>query len=102
MADPRSEENETPPLALLGIDALAFLFRNRTVFLMSVLPISGLAAIVAWLLSASEGYAYLRGHWAWDFLFALIYVMFLDRWMKETLLDDASPCDEVDDLRRSI
>ena len=102
MADHRSEETEVQPLVLLGIDALAFLIRNRTVFLLSTLPIAGLAAIIAWLVSSHAGYDYLRGHWAWDFLFALIYVMFLDRWMKETLLDDAAPCDEVDELRRSI
>jgi hypothetical protein len=34
-------------------------------------------------------------------LFALIYAMFLDRWIKEALLEDARPCDEADALRRS-
>jgi hypothetical protein len=42
-----------------------------------------------------------RHHWGWDFLFALIYAMFLDRWIKEALLEDARPCDEADALRRS-
>ena len=28
--------------------------------------------------------------------------LFLDRWIKASLLDGASPCDEVDNLRRSI
>ncbi len=102
MADHRTEDIETPPLALLGIDALAFLIRNRVIFLLSVLPIAALAGIVAWLLTADQQYADLRGHWGWDLLFALIYVIFLDRWMKETLLDDAAPCEEVDELRRSI
>ena len=40
-------------------------------------------------------------HWGWDFLFALIYAMFLDRWIKEALLDDAAPCEAVDEMRRS-
>ena len=35
-----------------------------------------------------------RGHWGWDFLFVLIYAMFLDRWLKESLLDGATDCDE--------
>jgi hypothetical protein len=102
MADHKLEDIETPPLALIGVDALAFLIRNRVVFLLSALPVAGFAAIVAWLLAANPNYADLRDHWGWDFLFALIYVTFVDRWMKETLLDDASPCEEVDDLRRSI
>jgi hypothetical protein len=102
MAESRTEEIESPPLPLLAIDALAFLIRNRTVFLLSVLPIMFLAAISAWLLKADPSYAWLRNHWGLDFLFALFYVAFLDRWMKETLLDDAAPCEEVDELRRSV
>ncbi|HTR83170.1 MAG TPA: hypothetical protein VMI56_01740 [Reyranella sp.] len=92
----------TTPLSLLGVDALVFWLRNQTIFWMLVLPIAGLAAAVAWLLATDFRFAQLRNHWGWDFLFALIYAMFLDRWMKETLLDDASPCEEVHELRRSI
>src|SRR5215469_17740468 len=102
MAETDTDQIETPSLPMLGIDALAFMIRNRTVFLMSVLPIAGFAAIASWMLKASPDYAYLRNHWGWNFLFSLFYVAFLDRWMKETLLDDASPCEEVDELRRSI
>ncbi len=102
MAEHASNEIETPPLVLLGIDSLAFLIRNRVVFLLSTLPIAALAGIAAWFVSDHQTYAELANHWGWDFLFALIYVMFLDRWMKETLLDDASPCEEVDELRRSL
>ena len=65
------------------------------------LPIVGLAAAVAYVLDTHREFIDWRHHWGWDFLFALIYAMFLDRWIKEALLDDATPCDEVDEMRRS-
>ncbi len=42
-----------------------------------------------------------REHWRWNVLFALIYALFLDRWIKDALLDEAPTCDEIDALRRS-
>ena len=86
---------------MAAIDALAFWCRRQTVFWMLTLPIAGLAAMIAFLLETRVELGVWREHWAWDFLFALIYAMFLDRWMKETLLDGALPSDEVDDMRRS-
>jgi len=43
------------------------------------------------VLDRHQQFADLRNHWGWDFLFALIYAMFLDRWMKVALLEDATP-----------
>src|SRR5260370_8880054 len=62
----------------------------------------GVGADIAFVLDRVQQFAGLRNHWGWDFLFALIYAMVLDRWMKVTLLEGASPCEEVDNLRRSI
>src|SRR5262245_13372353 len=95
------DHNETS-LLLRSVDAIAFWFRNQAVFWLVALPIAGLGAAVAFVLDRHQQFADLRNHWGWDFLFALIYAMFLDRWMKIALLEGASPCDEVDNLRRSI
>jgi len=91
-----------PSLLYLLVDALAFLVRKRGVFLTVVLPICGIAAGITWALGTQRLLVHWRGHWGWDFLFVLIYAMFLDRWIKESLLDGASDCDEVDMLRRSL
>jgi hypothetical protein len=93
---------EKPSLLLLLVDALAFLVRRFGLFLVVALPISAVAAAIAWLLDTQRSFAQVRGHWGWDFLFVLTYAMFLDRWIKEVLLDGATDCDEVDNLRRSI
>src|SRR5258708_15021398 len=66
------------------------------------LPIAGLAGGTAYVLEANQALVDWRHHWGWDFLFALIYAMFLDRWIKEALLEGATPCDEADALRGSI
>ena len=91
-----------PSLLLLLVDALAFLVRKGGMFLTIVLPIAGIAAAITWALGTQRLLIDWRGHWGWDFLFVLIYAMFLDRWLKESLLDGATDCDEVDILRRSI
>ena len=91
-----------PSLLLLLVDALAFLVRKVGMFLTIVLPIAGIAALITWALGTQRLLVDWRGHWGWDFLFVLIYAMFLDRWLKESLLDGATDCDEVDMLRRSI
>jgi hypothetical protein len=91
-----------PSLPFLLVDALAFLVRKSGMFLTIVLPIAGIAALVTWALGTQRLLENWRGHWGWDFLFVLIYAMFLDRWLKESLLDGATDCDEVDILRRSI
>jgi hypothetical protein len=86
---------------MAAIDALAFWLRRQGMFWMMALPIAALAAAVAYVLETQRALTEWQHHWAWDFLFAVIYAMFLDRWMKEALVDDAVPCDEVDELRRS-
>lgn len=86
---------------MAAIDALAFWVRRQGTFWMLALPIAGLAAAIAYVFTTNRQLAEWRDHWGWDLLFALIYAMFLDRWIKEVLLDGASPCEEVDDLRRS-
>jgi hypothetical protein len=102
MANHLTLDHDEPSLLFKIVDAVAFLFRNRAGFLLGALPIAGLGAAVAFLLDRDQQFADLRNHWGWDFLFALIYAMFLDRWMKIALLEEATVCDEVDNLRRSI
>ncbi|HEX9559051.1 MAG TPA: hypothetical protein VF991_21335, partial [Reyranella sp.] len=97
----RLVEDHAPSLPLTLVDALAFWLRNQFVFWLTALPIAGLGAGVTYVLEADRQFIDWRNHWGWDFLFALIYAMFLDRWIKESLLEGASPCDEVDELRRS-
>lgn len=102
MAQPGGTVSERTPLFLLILDAIAFWLRNQTVFWLLALPIAGLAALAAYLIGTHEQFAFLRHPEGWDFLYALIYAMFVDRWIKESLLDDAPPCDEVDALRRAL
>jgi hypothetical protein len=87
---------------MTAIDALAFWLRRQSTFWMMTLPIAALAAATAYVFETRREYVDWQHHWGWGVLFALIYAMFLDRWIKEALLDDALPCDEVDALRRSI
>ena len=102
MANHLTLDRDEPSLVFLIVDAIAFWFRNQAGFWLGALPIAGLGAAIAFVLDRHQQFADLRNHWGWDFLFALIYAMFLDRWMKIALLKDATPCDEVDNLRRSI
>src|ERR1700750_1183908 len=102
MANHLTLDHDESSLLLKIVDAIAFLIRNRAGFLLGALPIAGLGAAVAFLLERHQQFADLRNHWGWDLLFALIYAMFLDRWMKIALLEDATLCDEVDNLRRSL
>jgi len=102
MADRLTLDHDEPSLSLLIVDAIAFWFRNQAAFWLVALPIAGLGAAIAFVLDRHQQFADLRNHWGWDFLFALIYAMFLDRWMKVALLEDATPCEETDNLRRSI
>jgi hypothetical protein len=102
MVQALNTNDEKPSLLFLLVDALAFLVRRFGLFLVVALPISAIAAAIAWLLDTQRAFADVRGHWGWDFLFVLIYAMFLDRWIKEVLLDGATDCDETDNLRRSI
>ena len=97
----RPHEHDAPSLGLVLVDALVFWLRHQGVFWLMALPIAGLAAAITYILEANQALVDWRHHWGWDFLFALIYAMFLDRWIKEALLEDARPGDEVDALRRS-
>ena len=101
-ADIDDETEDKPSLLLMSVDALVFWMRNPLSFWIVALPIAALAGIATWLLDRDHDLAAWRHHWGWSFLFALIYAMFLDRWIKTSLLDDATPCEEVDNLRRSI
>jgi hypothetical protein len=102
MAQQRVAVDERTPLFLLIIDAIAFWLRNQTIFWLLALPIAGLAAAGAYLVDTVQQFTFLRRPEGWHFLFALIYALFLDRWIKESLLDDAPPCDEVDALRHAL
>ncbi len=86
---------------MAALYALAFWCRRQGIFWLMALPIAGLAAALAYILDTRREFVEWRHYWGWDFLFALIYAMFLDRWIKEALLEDATPCDEVDEMRRS-
>ena len=97
-----AENDERPSLLFLIVDALAFWIRSPLTFWIVTLPVATLAALLAYALDANQSLVAFRNHWGWDFLFALIYALFLDRWIKASLLDGASPCDEVDNLRRSV
>jgi hypothetical protein len=102
MTQQRVAVDERTPLFLLIIDAIAFWLRNQAIFWLLALPIAGLAAAGAYLVDTVQQFAFLRRPEGWHFLFALIYALFLDRWIKESLLDDATPCDEVDALRHAL
>lgn len=102
MAQHRVAVDERTPLFFLIIDAIAFWLRNQTLFWLLVLPIVGLAAAGTYLVDTVKQFTFLRRPEGWHFLFALIYALFLDRWIKESLLDDATPCDEVDRLRHAL
>ena len=97
----RPHDSDAPSLGLVLVKALVFWLRHQGVFWLMALPIAGLAAAITYILEANQALVDWRHHWGWDFLFALIYAMFLDRWIKEALLEDARPGDEVDALRRS-
>jgi len=102
MAQHRVAVDERTPLFLLIIDAIAFWLRSQAIFWLLALPIAGLAAAGAYLADNVREFAFLRQPEGWHFLFALIYALFLDRWIKEALLDDATPCEEVDALRHAL
>src|SRR5436309_13001572 len=102
MANHLTLDRDEPSLVFLIVDAIAFWFRNQAGFWLGALPIAGLGSAIAFVLDRHQQFADLRNHWGWDFLFALIYAMFLDRWMKIALLEGATRCDEVENLRRSI
>jgi hypothetical protein len=102
MAPQRVAVDERTPLFILIIDAIAFWLRNQAVFWLLALPIAGLAAAGAYLVDTVQQFAFLRRPEGWHLLFALIYALFLDRWIKEALLDNAASCEEVDALRRAL
>ena len=97
----RQHDTDAPSLGLVLVDALVFWLRHQGVFWLMALPIAGLAAAIAFVLEVNQALVDWRHHWGWNFLFTLIYAMFLDRWIKEALLEEARPCDEADELRRS-
>jgi hypothetical protein len=97
----RPHDSDAPSLGLVLVKALVFWLRHQGVFWLIALPIAGLAAAITYILESNRALVDWRHHWGWDFLFALIYAMFLDRWIKEALLEDAHPCEEADALRGS-
>ena len=97
----RPYESDAPSLGLVLVKALVFWLRHQGVFWLMAMPIAGLAAAIAYTLEANQALVDWRHHWGWDLLFALIYAMFLDRWIKEALLEEAQPCDEAEALRGS-
>jgi hypothetical protein len=82
--------------------AFVFWLHRQGTFWMLALPIAGLGAAIAHVIETNQEFIDYRQHWVWNLLFALIYAMFLDRWIREALLEDAMDCDEVDALRRTM
>jgi len=97
----RPHDSDAPPLGLVLVEALVFWLRHQGVFWLTALPIAGLAAAITYILESNRALIDWRHHWGWDGLFALIYAMFLDRWIKEALLEEAHRCEEADELRGS-
>ena len=97
----RPYESDAPSLGLVLVKALLFWLRHQGVFWLMALPVAGLAIAITYILESNRALVDWRHHWGWDFLFGLIYAMFLDRWIKEALLEDAHPCDEADAMRGS-
>jgi hypothetical protein len=95
-------EEQQPSLPRLVVKSLSFLVRKWSVFAIVASPIPAIAAGAAWVIEFQRQFDIWRDPWLWDLLFAVAYAMLLDRWIKETLLDGAFDCDEVDNLRRSI
>lgn len=83
-------------------DAFVFWLRRQGVFWILSLAVAGLAAAIAYLIDVRSDLGKWRGHWGLPALFAMIYALFLDRWIREALLDGADPCEETDNLRRSV
>ena len=83
-------------------DAFVFWLHRQGVFWILSLAIAGLAAAIAYLIDARRDLGEWRGHWGLLALFAMIYALFLDRWIKEALLDGADTCEGTDNLRRSV
>lgn len=83
-------------------DAFVFWLRRQGIFWILSLAIAGLAAAIAYLIEARRELGEWRGHWGLLALFAMVYALFLDRWIKEALLDGADSCEEADNLRRSV
>jgi hypothetical protein len=102
MASHRVNVAQSVPLFFLIGDAIAFWLRNQFLFWLLALPIAGLAAAGTYLSDQVQQFAFLRRPEGWHFLFALIYALFLDRWIKESLLEEAAPCEEVDALRHAL
>ena len=87
MISPDRQHGSPSLRAMALVDALAFWFRRQALFWTLALPVAGFGAMVAYLFEARIEFDLMRDHWAWSFLFTVLYALFLDRWMKETLLD---------------
>ena len=86
---------------MVFIDALAFWCRRQALFWLIALPLAGFGAMDAYLFETRVEFDLMRDHWGWAFLFTVLYALFLDRWMKETLRDGDLVGDEVEGLRHS-
>ena len=73
----RPHDSDVPSLGLVLVKALVFWLRHQGVFWLMALPIAGLAAAITYVLEANQALVDWRHHWGWDFLFAMIYAMFL-------------------------
>lgn len=90
-----SQPHDRLSLLLLPFHALGFWARNQLTFWIAALPVAVLAAGIAFLQGSDE-------RWVREPLLAVVYALFLDRWMRIVLLDKAPVCEETDALRHTI
>ncbi|MBM3643071.1 MAG: hypothetical protein FJX02_01825 [Alphaproteobacteria bacterium] len=93
---------ETPAIGWMLVDSVALWLRNQAAFWAAAFVVAVLTVSIEFVLAWDNRFHGLREHWGWDLLFSLVYAFFLDRWMRIALLEDASPCDEVDALRAAL
>src|SRR5258708_21029509 len=95
----RPHDSDAPSLGLVLVKALVFWLRHQGVFWLMALPIAGLAAAITYVLEANQALVDCRHHWGRDSLITLIYAIFLDRCIKQSLLVSTHPRNTPETLR---
>jgi hypothetical protein len=101
-AGAKTQADDSLPFSPPLLDALVFWLKNQLVFWIAAFPIALLAAAIDYILETELRFQGYRDAWGWNALFAAIYALFLDRWIKISLLEEAPVSDETDELRRRM
>lgn len=88
------DRSQSPTLFFLPFGALAFWARNQLSFWIAALPTAVLAGALTYLLPGDQ--------WVSWPVFTIVYALFVDRWLRHVLLEDAPICEETDTLRYLI